>query len=188
MIQSGIAILIMAEISARRNSIPDMIVNLSIFVLRLADSRDWDDGGLARRSQHSYLAPYLHVGHFPVNLSIRRAYPSVMPESSSADAPAARVSSSTDSSDSQVRKSGESGVNKYTTRRSSALTNRDDFAGAEERTTFDRLIRIENSILSFDNRDCIFKFNFAHASVLLFATHVKAPEWSLQGFRNSIPS
>lgn len=61
MIQSGMAILIMAEISASRNSIPEMIVNLSIFLLRIIVGRDWDDGEFARRSEHNHLPPYLRV-------------------------------------------------------------------------------------------------------------------------------
>jgi len=40
MIQSGIAILIMAQISANRNNTPEMIVNLSIFAL-LGTGYDW---------------------------------------------------------------------------------------------------------------------------------------------------
>jgi len=59
MIQSGMAMLIMAEISASRNSIPEMIVNLSIF--RVQNNRDLDDEELARRSEHSYLLPYLCI-------------------------------------------------------------------------------------------------------------------------------
>jgi len=59
MIQSGMAMLIMAEISASRNSIPEMIVNLSIF--RAQNIQDLDDEELARRSEHSYLPPYLCI-------------------------------------------------------------------------------------------------------------------------------
>lgn len=39
MIQSGIAILIIAITSANRNNIPETTVNLSIFALRIVDSR-----------------------------------------------------------------------------------------------------------------------------------------------------
>lgn len=51
MIQSGMAILIIAMTSANRNNIPETIVNLSIFALRIVDSRQ----ELALRSKYSPL-------------------------------------------------------------------------------------------------------------------------------------